>query len=334
MFIATYLLACPQEPTAGKDDNSSSQVQESKRTKRIKMAVTEGDTDPSEAVIGDGTTLDQGARSKQAFVTDNTEDAPEKDAPEKDQSKKEEGETDESKEDDPKKDDTSPPLPEEAPPFEDDWLPLNDGWARLWDTQSNWWYYQNSYSGTTQWENPRDPADPYGHYKYSQAANSYAGDSANKESETVKSTPNYKGYNPAIHGNYDPNADYAVEARKQEEEAAAAAAAAAQAASYAYYGYGQGSGTHDQQYPAQATFNRFTGRFQAAEETPDKYSDANKSRRQMNAFFDVDAAANSHDGRSLKEERRNQKVTRKLMDKWTKKKADRKWANKTGWLRD
>jgi hypothetical protein len=49
-------------------------------------------------------------------------------------------------------------------------------------------------------------------------------------------------------------------------------------------------------YTAQAHFNRFTGKFQQAGVGPEMHNDENKSNRQMTAFFDVDAAANSHDG--------------------------------------
>lgn len=44
----------------------------------------------------------------------------------------------------------------------------------------------------------------------------------------------------------------------------------------------------------------------------------------MNAYFDVDAAANMHDGRSLKEERRNEKLSKKQI----KELADKRRAKK------
>jgi hypothetical protein len=53
-------------------------------------------------------------------------------------------------------------------------------------------------------------------------------------------------------------------------------------------------------YAATGTFNRITGHFQNAAINPELHNAVNESRRQMSAFFDVDAAANSHDGRSLK----------------------------------
>ncbi|KAK0822083.1 hypothetical protein LTR02_007714 [Friedmanniomyces endolithicus] len=123
----------------------------------------------------------------------------------------------------------------------------------------------------------------------------------------------YKGYNPKIHGSYDPNADYAqYHNDKLTEEKAiqehGSVAAAQQAADYAAIG----------------TFNRFSGGFQSADKSTERHNDFNKSGRQMNAFFDVDAAANVHDGKSLKEERRNQKLSKKEIQEMSKKRRDRK----------
>lgn len=112
------------------------------------------------------------------------------------------------------------------------------------------------------------------------------------------------GYNPAIHGSYDPNADYARQAEKDaEEEEAAAASAAAVAA-----GLPDPNAAGD--YSTVAHFNRFNGRYQAPGMNPEYHNDENKSRRQLTAYYDVDAAANSHAGRSLREERRNTKLSK------------------------
>ena len=54
---------------------------------------------------------------------------------------------------------------------------------------------------------------------------------------------------------------------------------------------------------ATESFNRFTGKWQAATLNPENFNDENKSRREMNAYFDVDAAVNDHDGKSLKAKR-------------------------------
>ena len=123
----------------------------------------------------------------------------------------------------------------------------------------------------------------------------------------------YQGYNPKIHGSYDPNAPYAqFHAQKAAQEQAiqqyGSAAAAQQAADYA----------------ATANFNRFSGGFQTAEKSTERHNDFNKSGRQMNAFFDVNAAANAHEGRSLKDERRQQKLTKKEIAELTKKRRDKK----------
>ncbi|KAF2021396.1 hypothetical protein BU24DRAFT_417054 [Aaosphaeria arxii CBS 175.79] len=134
------------------------------------------------------------------------------------------------------------------------------------------------------------------------------------------------GYNPAIHGNYDPNADYAIEARRQEEEDEAAAEAAAAVAA--------GLPHPTQDYSTTAHFNRFTGRYQASGINPNNHSDEAKSQRQMNAFFDVDAAANSHDGRSLKAERRAKQLTKKELQAFKDKRREKKEEKRRAWLRD
>lgn len=104
------------------------------------------------------------------------------------------------------------------------------------------------------------------------------------------------GYNPKIHGDYDPNADYA---RGADEGPSSDAAAAALAASNVANDYTQ-----------TGTFNRFTNKFQNPALNPERYNDENKSNRQMSAFFDVAAASNSHGGRSLKAERSAHKMTK------------------------
>lgn len=131
------------------------------------------------------------------------------------------------------------------------------------------------------------------------------------------------GYNPAIHGSYDPNADYAREATKEEEEEEQAAAAVAGLPVANAEGY-----------TAQAHFNRFTGKFQQAGVGPEMHNDENKSQRQMTAFFDVDAAANSHDGRSLKAERRGKTLSKKELKAFKEKRHSKKEEKRRAWLRD
>ncbi|KAK5119877.1 hypothetical protein LTR85_007203 [Meristemomyces frigidus] len=133
------------------------------------------------------------------------------------------------------------------------------------------------------------------------------------EQQSSELDADYQGYNPKIHGSYDPNAPYAQFHKKKlaEEQALKdhnAASAAVQAGEYGAVG----------------AFNRFSGGFQTADKSAEKHDDHNKSGRQMNAFFDVDAAANSHDGKSLKEERRTQKLSKKEIAELSKKRREKK----------
>jgi len=215
-----------------------------------------------------------------------------------------------------------PPLPDEAPPAQD------DGWDAVWDTNVGAYYFYNRFTQATQWENPRipeatvssTPAPPPGLGAYDRLVSSTAPSSSSGAPGT--SSPPRRaagGYNPAIHGDYDPNADYAIEAQAAEEqEAVAAAAAADPTAAYA----------------ATGTFNRFTGKWQAATLTPENFNDENKSKRQMNAFFDVDAAANSHDGRSLKAERAGKKLSKQEVKAFRDKRREKKEEKRRAWLRD
>lgn len=89
-----------------------------------------------------------------------------------------------------------------------------------------------------------------------------------------------------------------------------------------------------QDYSASAHFNRFTGKFQQAGVGPELHNDEHKSGRQMNAFFDVDASANSHDGRSLKAERRNKALTKKELKQFKTKRKEKKDQKRRAWLMD
>ncbi|KAK3707625.1 hypothetical protein LTR37_011973 [Vermiconidia calcicola] len=137
---------------------------------------------------------------------------------------------------------------------------------------------------------------------------------ASRKQPTGEPDEEYYGYNPKIHGTYDPNAPYAQYHKKKREEEA---------------GFEQGlvgglPSTQDGAYEVAGAFNRFTGNFQSGDKSAEKHNDYNKSGRQMGAFFDVDAAANSHDGRSLKEERRNEKLTKKQVRELAEKRRAKK----------
>ncbi|PTB66329.1 hypothetical protein BBK36DRAFT_1118673 [Trichoderma citrinoviride] len=205
----------------------------------------------------------------------------------------------------------APPLPNEAvpdgPPLPDEPVPQqpeDDGWDCQWDPNSQAWFFYNRFTGKSQWENPRVPS-----------ANGPAVTSLVVEPQPPShEKPVAGGYNPAIHGDYDPNAWYA---KTNEEEEDTTGLVGDPAAIYA----------------ATATFNRFTGHFQAGEGA-ERHSDEAKSKRQMNAFFDVDAAANAHGGRSLKAERSNKKPTKNELKAFKEKRRARKEEKRRAWLRD
>ncbi|KAL6154785.1 hypothetical protein ACJBU6_06406 [Exserohilum turcicum] len=213
-------------------------------------------------------------------------------------------------------DDGAPPLPDEPAPAADD-----DGWESRWDYSAGAWYFYNHKTGVSQWENPRVPdATTYTYGSNHPGSTPAVASSSGAPGTSSPPKRKWGGYNPAIHGSYDPNADYAKEASKEEEEAEETAAAAARMP------YGA-------DYSATAQFNRFTGKFQQAGQGPELHNDENKSKRQMYAFFDVDAAANSHDGRSLKAERRAKTLSKKQLKEYNEKRKEKKEEKRKAWLR-
>lgn len=204
-----------------------------------------------------------------------------------------------------------PPLPEEPAPE-----PEDDGWEAQLEPYSGRWYFANRFTGVTQWENPRVP-------EAANVANVAAEEAvaAGAPPAPTHEMPPAGGYNPAIHGDYDPNAWYA-QAYKQEQEAREAAATAALHPPAAAFG-------------ATVGFNQHTGQFQAPGAAgPNRHSDEAKSHRQMNAFFDVDAAANAHDGRSLKAERQNQRLSKTELKAYKEKRRAKKEEKRRAWLMD
>jgi hypothetical protein len=215
-------------------------------------------------------------------------------------------------------DEALPPLPTEAPPAQPEDQPEDDGWHALVDRETGLWYYFNRFTYETRWENPRVPqvaAVPAVAIPAIPAIPAAPGTGYSHESAAPKMEPIVGGYNPAIHGDYDPTAPYA-----QYHEPAQPATAPSFDPSAAY--------------AATGTFNRFTGRWQAATINPENHNDENKSRRQMNAFFDVDAAANSHDGRSLRAERSAKKPTKEELKRFKEKRREKKEEKRRAWLRD
>ncbi|PQE08285.1 WW domain-containing protein [Rutstroemia sp. NJR-2017a BVV2] len=206
-----------------------------------------------------------------------------------------------------------PPLPDEAlPPLPDEQPPAaaeDDGWAPVWDDAHQAFYFYNRFTGATQWDNPRVPeaAQPG-------PPGVVPADVPGVQTESISRPRPAGGYDPAIHGDYDPNAWYAQSSTADEPAAGPLDPAAA--------------------YAATGTFNRFTGRWQAADLNPENFNDENKSKRQMNAFFDVDAAANNHDGRSLKEERSGKKLSKAELKQFKEKRKQKKEEKRRAWLRD
>jgi hypothetical protein len=220
--------------------------------------------------------------------------------------------------------DTAPPLPneeipplpnEEAPPLSNE-QPQDDGWEPVLDETNRAYYFYNRFTQATQWDNPRVP----------EAASSTAGIGSHDRIPTSSTAPPGTsspvkrsiagGYNPAIHGDYDPNADYALEAQASDDEQTAPLPDPSAI------------------YAATGSFNRFTGKWQNSSLTPENYNDENKSKRQMSAFFDVDAAANSHDGRSLKAERQGKKLTKEEVKAFREKRRAKKEEKRRAWLMD
>lgn len=212
-------------------------------------------------------------------------------------------------------DEEPPPLPTEAPPSQAD-----DGWEPVWDATAQTYYFYNRFTGVSQWENPRVPSATAAAPGTGSAPGTEPGPST---SAAKPKSPVVGGYNPAIHGDYDPTAPYAQQYEQSQEDASGPA------------GPTGAPGTDPSaSYATSGAFNRFTGKWQAMSVTPENFNDENKSRRQMSAFFDVDAAANSHDGRSLRAERSAKKLSRKELKMFKEKRREKKEEKRRAWLRD
>ncbi|KAI8948777.1 hypothetical protein F4801DRAFT_438345 [Xylaria longipes] len=201
----------------------------------------------------------------------------------------------------------------DAPPLPDEPLPAaqDDGWDCHWDPAHQAWFFHNRITNKSTWDNPRVPSQPQ------------ASKDANTQLQTPPATAvppvNERlpagGYNPAIHGDYDPNAWYAKNGQEDDQPEVPVMDTATA-------------------YAAIGSFNRFTGRWQGDDQNPERHNDEAKSRRQMNAFFDVDAAANAHDGRSLKAERSGKKPTKTELKHFKEKRRAKKEEKRRAWLRD
>ncbi|MCJ1424256.1 hypothetical protein MMC29_002143 [Sticta canariensis] len=228
----------------------------------------------------------------------------------------------------------NPPLPQEAvpPALVDQALsypqdPQDDGWDPVWDESAQTYYFYNRFTGASQWTNPRVPESKQlsapGVGNYDRMPNNAPGPAT--ENSSVSPVRPHGGYDPAIHGDYDPTAAYAQEAQAPLAEDGVGAAAGADPSS---------SSDPGAIYTATGVFNRFTGKWQPNSINPEMHNDENKSKRQMSAFFDVDAAANSHNGKSLKAERSGKKLTKQELRAFKEKRKEKKEEKRRAWLRD
>ncbi len=227
-----------------------------------------------------------------------------------------------------------PPLPDERPPS-DRPTSEDDGWQPVWDDGMQAFYFYNRFTKCTQWDNPRVPhAMTLGQQSnHDRIAPTHAPGTAAPSvprarqadfDESPLKPAVAGGYNPAIHGDYDPNADYNQPVMSSSDPSIDPTSS---------------SDPLDPQYnndpyAATANFNRFTGRFQSNTLTPENFNDENKSKRQMNAFFDVDAAANRHDGRSLRAERAGKKLSKEEVKAFRDKRKSKKEERRRAWLKD
>lgn len=230
-----------------------------------------------------------------------------------------------------------PPLPNEAPPLPNEQPPAaeDDGWDFQWDSTHQAYFFYNRFTNETTWENPRlrnTAAAPAASSSTAAVAPlPTAPGTAPTTAEPPKNErPPAGGYNPAIHGDYDPNAWYAKTDADDEYDNNNNNNGAVGAEQEQQVGLVDPAGAH----AAVGSFNRFTGQWQAGELNPERHNDEAKSRRQMNAFFDVDAAANSHDGRSLKAERSGKKPSKAELKAFKEKRRAKKEEKRRAWLRD
>ena len=209
----------------------------------------------------------------------------------------------------------TPLLPSEKPPVGD------DGWDPVWDDASQAYYFYNRFTQVSQWTNPRvpdatHPALAPGIANHDRPP-THAPGTEQPEQEPARE---YTGYNPAIHGDYDPTAPYA---QQHEEPPIDPSDPSAQVVS-----------DPSKLYTTTGTFNRFTGKWQPHDINPENHNDENKTKRQMSAYFDVDAAANNHQGKSLKAERAGKKLSKQELRAFKEKRKEKKEEKRKAWLRD
>lgn len=208
---------------------------------------------------------------------------------------------------------SAPPLPAEPVPASED-----DGWDFHWNpNDSSYWFY-NRFTGVWQKENPRQQTAAAPTAPASEPA--LAPGLAPGETALSNPTSIAGGYNPAIHGSYDENAWYAQNLHPPTTATTAPTLPGGEQAA--------------EDYTTAAFFNRHTGQWQTEDQGVERHTDEAKSRRQMRAFFDVDAAANMHDGKSLKAERSGIKPSRSELKAFKERRRAKKEEKRRAWLRD
>ncbi|KAK5664039.1 hypothetical protein OQA88_253 [Cercophora sp. LCS_1] len=202
---------------------------------------------------------------------------------------------------------SAPPLPAEPAPE-----PEDDGWECHWNPNTASYWFYNRFTAVWQQENPRVPDGTA-----SAGAPAVTVPGTQDKSSISNPVSVSGGYNPAIHGDYDENAWYAQNARAVTEPSTSTAPTESEA-----------------EYASGGFFNRWTGQWQAPDQGVERHTDEAKSKRQMNAYFDVDAAANMHDGRSLKAERAGKKPSKAELKMFKEKRRAKKEEKRRAWLRD
>ncbi|KAK4992145.1 hypothetical protein LTR50_001323 [Elasticomyces elasticus] len=230
---------------------------------------------------------------------------------------------------------TIPPLPTESVPdinegVVDDQqvvrsanVPDDNGWQCFKVStkyETGFHYFYNAKEKKATWANPYAPEAPYGYAPPKVGPNTPApgtstlGDPAQGNAfhpEFTEASPVKISYNPTIHGSWNSHADYVDDYYPSRPEPKALPAYTAAALSEAY--------------EASSHFNRRTGKFQDTnKKRAELHSEGNRALRQQHAFFDVERAANNHGGKSLKEERRQQKPTAKQLQEWKQKRQEKK----------
>lgn len=237
-----------------------------------------------------------------------------------------------------------PPLPNEPPPSDDPAAPPlpaepvpepeDDGWEFHWNPNDQSYWFYNRFTGVWQQENPRVPGATASATTSASTTTTSTNNTA-AAAKTALSNPASiaGGYNPAIHGDYDENAWYAQNLRAATNATSTAATTTNMFDSHHQHHqqlYEQGG-----EYMSAGFFNRRTGQWQSADQGPERHSDEAKSRRQLRAFFDVDAAANDmHDGRSLRAERAGRKLSRAELRAFKERRRAKKEEKRRAWLRD